>query len=105
MDVAQSPAVKFVGSVVTQITDATEQMDQRMDEFLTGMVAPSEGDENAVAASPAQLPVSHPSAPVLDNPSNNPRDAQQPQNVEEWGDFDFDDDSADLVRNQPATLE
>lgn len=102
MDVAQSPAVKFVGNVMTQITDATENMDQRMDQFLTGMVIPpeTEGDENAVAGTPSQLPVSNPSAPVLERPSDPPHDVHPPQAVQDWGDFDFDDDSDIVVRNQ-----
>jgi hypothetical protein len=97
MDVAQSPAVQFVGNVVNQITDVTEHMDQRMDQFLTGIVRPA-GDESAAVGSPArQLPVSNPSAPVLGRPSEAPCDVQHADQepasgVEDWGDFDFDDD-------------
>ena len=100
MDVAQNPAVKFVESVVTQISDVTEHMDQRVEDFWTGMALPDEVDENAAGGSPAELPVSNPSAPVLERPSEPPRELHQPEDVEDWGDFDFDDDSEFAVRPQ-----
>lgn len=98
---AQSPAVKFVGSVVTQISDVTENIDQRMDQFLTGIVN-AEGDENSLATSPLHLPVSNPSAPMLERPTDPPRGVQQPPIAEDWGDFDWDDDASDIVRNHSS---
>lgn len=92
MDVAQSPAVKFVGNVVTQITDATEHMDQRMDEFLTGIVRPDEGEENADNNS--HLPVSNSKAPVLKQTVTS-QQALEANALEGWGEFDFDDDCYD----------
>lgn len=85
--------------VVTQVSDVTEHMDQQMDEFWTGMALADDEGENAAAGSHGQLPVSNPSAPILERPSDPPRDVQQ-----DWGDFDFDD-SDSVVRTQPRSIQ
>jgi hypothetical protein len=116
MDVAQSPAVQFVGSMVNQITDVTDHMDARMDQLLTGF-GKSTGDDNTAddntaVQSPAQLPVSNQRAQVLECPSEPTRcvkyDAEQPASgVEDWGDFDWGDVECELdiiVCNSPFLL-
>jgi hypothetical protein len=84
-DVTEGPAVKFLETVVTQISDATDQVD----EFLTCMALPEEGDENIPQACAQQLPVSNNVAPTLEHPSDNVA-SEQPASMDGWGDFGFD---------------